>query len=514
MSAARARKRRFAALRPHGNDSAARAVVVSEDKGEENNGLGLIGSDFVPVNQRDIDAAQSLVEQHVEIRAAMELSSDMMCQGGILVEHPLFPQTDNHRSWTTKVWSDFARTLMKELWTYGFAVCVSNPTDDDRLALPTVLSIHQLAVYLRVDSMGRRAYKVTDRLATLGSAFAAGQIGAGLRGRDDVLLYELHPPGIDGRLQSEVLSLRYSAELLGRVRMAFIDTIARNSRPVHFLERLPFQYDPRAQHMALLPPGVGLAGEAENVPMDPATAEAVAHQVRMTRSLNEGTALSAAELAGISTWRPTPGVEAPSFCTLPAERRFVPHVPIQSPEQYGDLCNQFLTQIASVFRVPVLSMINSQATRSQVSSGSSEIFSHVIEAHQHQLKTFMVSIIRDMFVWCYVEHVGRHALDRARGGRAATKPVTREQGQRLLEHALEELVVDMPGIPPAHVQTELYTMGILTYEAYRNYLSCIYHIPLENMEPSAVMERYEMAMVAAGKADFPPERTPVKPAAK
>lgn len=111
-------------------------------------------------------------------------------------------------------WEQFVRDLLKSLWMYGFALCVSR-SDEQLVAVPLVLPIDQLIVRFHQDAFGQRHYAVSRPPDNVSMSLPSGRdaqfidLQPGVMDRliPGVQVFEISAPLPDGTLTSNVASV-------------------------------------------------------------------------------------------------------------------------------------------------------------------------------------------------------------------------------------------------------------------------------------------------------------------
>lgn len=154
------------------------------------------------------------------MRTIFDIGTRALLGGGIAFEKKHHFTTAMTAKLFENVWEQFVRDLLKSLWVYGFALCITR-SDEHLVAVPLVLPLEQLQVRYYQDPFGQRRYAANmlpdDVTMSLGLGMfnsAAGDSSSGSMppvhpgGLDSLIpgitVFEMSPPLADGTLTSNV----------------------------------------------------------------------------------------------------------------------------------------------------------------------------------------------------------------------------------------------------------------------------------------------------------------------
>lgn len=154
------------------------------------------------------------------MRTIFDIGTRALLGGGIAFEKKHHFTTAMTAKLFENVWEQFVRDLLKSLWVYGFALCITR-SDEHLVAVPLVLPLDQLQVRFYQDPFGQRRYaanvlpddvtmalglgmfQAANDSASSGSApsMHPGELDSLIPG---ITVFEMSPPLADGTLTSNV----------------------------------------------------------------------------------------------------------------------------------------------------------------------------------------------------------------------------------------------------------------------------------------------------------------------
>lgn len=149
------------------------------------------------------------------MRTIYDIGCRALLGGGIKFEKKHHFQSSMTAKTFDYAWEEFVRDLIKSLWMYGFALCVSR-SDSQLVAVPLVLPLDQLVVRFHQDAFGQRHYAVSRppdniTMALVGHGkdsqfmdLQPGELDSPILG---VQVFEMSPPLADGTLTSNVATI-------------------------------------------------------------------------------------------------------------------------------------------------------------------------------------------------------------------------------------------------------------------------------------------------------------------
>lgn len=446
---------------------------------------------FCHVSPNQIAAVFSFAQNSV-LRTAFSLIATSLLEHGVEVRHPLLPDADGDRDWFSSAWSEFAEEVLHNFWIYGFVICVAD-ADPVHVSRPRVVPIDGVDVEIRYDDYGRRAYRVSSKLAP-GSYSAPSQ-----RILSDVLVYEMQPPDRWGNLTSKIASLFADWALVAHVTDSFTLGSRQRALPDIMLECKEVTFDQKNIRTAESAPAPGVLS---SIPRDLGEMEYLAQQrvAHIAQMVNQGKSPEAVYSTDV---RVVTAANGQVVKYLPLDKRLVANTPADVPPEFDALRRDFVYRVGALFHVPVAALFNeSGVTAGRAAAGENTVQMTVFEQQKFRLVSLLTPLMRDMFICARASSLA--ALSTSMAGIHAP----RERKREALRQALARVRVTLPACPAPADALQLYALGMYKWKALRSAMSRTMHIALEDLHEEPELDQIQSSSAALGFAPQEPKPPP------
>lgn len=417
------------------------------------------------------------------MRTIYDIGSRSLLGGGIAFEKKHHFTSEMTAKLFENAWEQFVRDLLKSMWLYGFALCITR-SDEFLVAVPLVLPLDQLIVRFYQDSYGQRRYAVSR----IPDAVTVG-LGTGIESSGNsslskqmqpgdleqlipgVTVFEMSPPLSDGTITSNVASIladfrRYDQLMEQYVRYATYHAVP----PIFTRFDIPKNPDARAlaEDQAAREAGLagadGGAGAADGADMLPRIDPQEAMKINAFRQYGLRTMAEAAWVvqeqlarAQMIDSNSAGGIEVHH---LPAGRVLDKQQLGREPSYLKDIHRELETRVSAVFGIPADLFGEAKGNR----SGNTD---HRMVFHDSMrgIRQNVESCLYRMYLHIY----GESTLD---SYIATHNSYTIQQLQ-----ADTNVHVTLPGILPTELLTEWRLMGILDHDVFVSMLARAYSLP-------------------------------------
>jgi len=501
----------------------------------------LSDSEFVLVDPEQIELCAQIYDSDSLIKVVTSVMLNSILGGGLDLVRPGFTLRSTAKAFYSRTWIRFVQDLMRSLWAFGFAIVATEPHPVYK-AIPHVMRIEllQVAVCARAsehscvrvcqvrmvcDIWNVRHYTVHTRAQGGGFQFLgrtsgrqlgmrASHQGAG-QGTEtpvpDLMVFELDPPSPTGQLQSRVHSLM--ADIMYYRYMLQVDwhALHRRAEPVVVTtkEYKPYDRDGEPTIMAQYAQAGVAASHASMVePLSIKQQEqrdAVRAQldaIRMARRLPPGA--NALPVGGHMPRAAANDVVGPA--SGPWEgmlRRFdvEPGRDVHDPPKAEEptylmemrICME--ERVGSLFGVPrsMFSRYSGQDPRGEQSGRF--LFTEASLSWKNNIIPILTTVFAKIYASEFLDDAAQIALsDNIDLGDAM---------------AVCNVAWQLPGVPPPSVITELWREGSLKREAYLNFVSHLYGLPMSAFNPTPEIQVRELAGIVdapqGGEGDTGPK---------
>lgn len=470
------------------------AGVLQVMRGENRPGrAGVMGAKgemdfkFRSLNSQQIRDAEEYYDSNPFIKAVANLSIQELLGGGIVFPSSSPMGLEQHLSST---WMRFARMLIRSLYVWGIAAVVIED-EDVTGGTPKVLDLGMCNVKVYHTVMNDNQYMFfMDDLSTaiMGDYGQTGQMNpeAMLDRQIEVhAVFELDPPTREGLITSKVMQCMAVGELKHHLDRAEVIASARAANPALVMYRKDPPIKKGTQTFAtdnVVPnglssvPGISEVSAKDREEMDrvaaysawvnsggtpglPRTVQGFYQAMDLSRSRHEGASLSHTERV-----------------RLPQHHELARQNPATEPKHYMDVVAGYEERVGMIFGVPRSFWAQFSANKATNSQDARLMFSGM----QLALKQNILRFLNLTYRMIHGEsHIAQLVATAAEHG---------------VEYALKEGKHDLelPGVPPPDVVRQLMLEGVLTFEAYRRYVSTLYGISEESLHKTPQLTLHEL----------------------
>jgi hypothetical protein len=439
-----------------------------------NNGHGFPHSGWCYVNSIDVKDAEDMYRNNSQIRLPVDINLNALLGGGIQ-----FGREGKHsgelKEWSSAVWLTFISDALKALWMYGFVVWTWVPQPGAG-AIPCVVPLQKLEVMFKLNILGEPMWAIRE-MDSIPSLFGNTQQTA--PPLNNFYVYTWHAPSAIGNLNSEVLSLRPTFQYLEQLKRCAVIAEIGKCRPAVITEEVETKQD------------VKLSGVfSETDLQDNFTDEALTHYAaRRTQFANT---MPRDEFLNLTheiryMFESQFGDHLGPRLDLPKHRKLARYPLPQAPGQIRELILLAQQNALMIFGIPP-AMIQAESSKGKINldMNAQAMYAH----HMRNLKQKVLAMVHGVYSIIYGgQHVADYLLK---------IPLT-ESADLTKAREAAHVTITMPGIPPESILKELYLEGTLKYEAYRQYMSANYSIPIEHLEATPKLSIKDL--LTGGKAE-------------
>lgn len=487
--------------------------------------LGLHG--FIKLDPELIRKALSLFDQDPVVQTVFNITMNSLLNGNIVFEHPKgnkssrFSEDPEAVRWRSQTYGRLSRQKVRHLYALGWTPVVIRP-DPVHVGRPTVLELERCDTYYRLDVYGECTFRYFERLdfpytATQNltrdlflNTHATGMFIEGNRREiQGVKTFVIDPPTMHGELRSRITllapDLLFESFLFSccweaerhRANPPIIsqkETNKPDSKALTITDAMDFaskihsvyngdgkqegpiregqlrQYEERTRQAEQVASLMDASAQAND--LDPR------HMLKK-RKLVHGTPVS--ELY------------------METDRQYVKHTLPESPQDMLlAFRNARIERVMSVFSVP-MSMVSQSSSLSSKSSMNENAYLIFMDAQKH-LKQMLISFLYEIYRAVYDDtNAADYIIDairrRADDDPDADPEESYAEAQETIESGLDSALhveISMPGLPPESIVERLFLLGLMTYDAYCEFIHAKHAIPLANFNPKPQLTLEQM----------------------
>lgn len=370
------------------------------------------------------------------------------------------------REWRAFVYSGFLEAAYRYGCALGFIPWTYVPHTLDK-GEPRVLNLDEVEVFTYTNTLGEPMYAFFEKpgledALTSGTYFAGSFVGRPIK---NVFVTTWSAPGSDCEIRSRVAAVMASSDYTASYQRAALRAVLKGADPEMVTETLPDKPEAHVTEHRTQMAGGG-SGSAETAELRGKVTDALAMVMQAQNQLGpERFEAVYADL--LAHFKITMG-SAGQRVDLPTGRKLAKQVMPIGPKDLVQvkLLHQQLTFL--LFGVPP-SFIQTESARGRIAGGDDSNSANVFRNAQKQLKQRFVQIASQAFNSIHNPSKILHYL--------MSQSFTRHVDEQELEQVTNNAEIAIPGTPPEDYLEKIYAMGMLKYEAYRNYVSTMHAIP-------------------------------------
>lgn len=459
---------------------------------------------FIRMNSDVIRRNLTLFDNDVNVKTVYQITMNSLLSGNIQFNHTSasnrFHKNPEDLDWLSRAYGDLSRDVVRYLWAIGFCPVTFIP-HPRYIGKPVVLNLDRCEVYFYRDVFGQCHFRFYERIEVgsstvdvvsmflpLGPQFM--EIDMNRREIPNVSVFVMDPPSNDGTLCSRIsllaTDLFFESHLATccveadrhRCNPPLITSVERktpDSKALTITDRL----DVRGVHSTMYGDGTQEGRIRETQIQDAMADAAHMHHVAayMDASMEGGHAHSTKRALERKFLQSNPLREY----YLETDRQYVKHTLPEAPHaEYMQFRIARKEDVFAMFCIP-LAMISQQSALAGRSSMNENAYIVFLDAQKY-LKHVLLNVIRVIYRQIYdAVHMEDYVLSTLKKKEFPTLKGVEEA---------QSVEVTMPGMPPETTMERLFVMGLLTTEAYIEYLNTKHGIPLEcfNKEPKLSLQ--------------------------
>jgi hypothetical protein len=456
---------------------------------------------FIRLDSEAIRRNLALFDNDVNVKTVYQITMNSLLSGNIQFNHTSaanrFHKNPEDLDWLSRSYGDLSRDAVRYLWALGFcpATFIPHPR---YIGKPVVLNIDRCDVYYYRDVFGQCHFRFYERIelgngpVDAASMFLPLGIEVDINRREipNVSVFVMDPPANDGTLRSRINMLANDLFFEAHLATCCIESDRHRSNPpvITTVERkmpdskaltITDRLDVRGVHSAQYGDGVQEGKIRETQISEAMSDSAHMHQVAayMDATMQGGDINPNTMIQKRKFLRSHPLREY----YLETDRQYVKHTLPESPhDMYLNFRVARKEDVFAMFCIP-LAMISQQSALSSRSSMNENAYIVFLDAQKY-LKHVLINIIRIMYRQIYdAVHMEDYVV--------ATLKKNEFPTAKGVEEA-QNVEVTMPGMPPETTMERLFVMGLLTTEAYVEYLNTKHAIPMDcfNKEPKLTLQ--------------------------
>lgn len=392
--------------------------------------------------------------------------------------------------WYSMVWGDtLVRKTTRYIKALGFALASFVPHPEYCFE-PVLVDLQQTDVYVRVSTLGKSDYRVFHR-PSHGDMFGPASVLRRQEPREEILnifALEVDQPDANGSLRSQIAVL--SDDLLHEAHLMQCARLSEWSRanPALVTERVEEKYDPNYVPTASMTGGDyhGDGNSADNGRFSAQKQAMMHHEYSMARIMNSANATPFEELRKyMQKQMATRPSNLYQQVYIDPGRKLVNQQVAETPGDLIEFRRVRLERCLALFGIPISMMSNMSAkggkkeTGAGTSSNAQLIFLNAQKELKHQLLAFMKRVYNEMHD---KENIAQYVAEL-------------DDEQKADWDEMEVMVdvdISLPGIPDDDTLFQMYTIGILKYDALVEYLSSRHGMPISKFNTKAELSILEL----------------------
>jgi hypothetical protein len=443
----------------------------NEDDSSDGNIQGIVGAlnpaeKWVSLDMPHIQRLMQFFDSDLNVRTAFNIRLDALLAGDILFKRKnKIMHDDEEKQWYCETYSQFARDIVRMMWTVGFAPC-SFVKDEEYIAKPVVLNMDAVDIEYRISALNQPEWVFYER-------------DEGITGYDRKPMEHIHTfwwsdcvPGHAGNMRSYMEALMpdqlYEQQLQG------CDLVASSSRcnPPLVSEAVEHKYDPDSvpsgTNSGKMAHGTGDGPRSDAAPagtVNPA-AQSVTELRQITDAIRTANAYNTSDIAAISDEMKRNF--ARNFQSVPLKqfylhdgRKYVKHTLAEGPGAEAVLKVQETRtdRVLALLGVPsaMLAQHSTVAGKKVLTENSMMLFSNAQKLLKKQLVIYMSKMYSVIYSY-------KHALEEY-----LTSSKEMKNSKDYVDATRVEIL--LPGQPTDAELESLFLQGVLRYEVYTEYLS-------------------------------------------